>query len=544
MTTQDLQLSKIVPSRMHLRRIRDKEADVRLRENIARLGILQPIIVRPIGEQGGYELVAGHRRYDAAVAVKLETIPAVVRELDDAQALEVQVVENQQRADVHPLEEAEGYRLLTEKHGYSVEQVAAKVGKSKAYVYGRMRLGALGGQGREAFLAGKLDAATALLVARIPERLQKDALKGILTGGPWVGDAHGPMTYRGAVEFVHSHFMLRLEDAPFDTADNELPGGGCGACIKRTGNDRDLFGDVKGPDICTDPQCYQCNVAVAAKRRLAQLKAEGKTILPRDRVKKSYPSRSSRPDYNSEFLDLDSELWVGNRKVKVSALLRQAKPEIPTVFGERHDGVIVELAPRKALELAARKLSRKSTSGKRQEADPKAARRIAENRRRMERATLVRLATTDLVMEKLPNAKDTDLWIGLSGLMANFLNGVVGDPETDRMLARYGAKSPKDWNKLGTTLREIIGSDVGRARAIVTECLLTAVSEREQDLALRELTKLLRITPEQVKRRAKAEQAAAAEREKQRKAKRSAEADSQAEPDEESAEDAGEESEE
>src|SRR4029077_2484737 len=102
------------------------------------------------------------RRWRAAKAAGLVEIPATVRVLDDEAVLEIQVIENLQRSDLHPLEEARGYQQLVEKHGHSVEEIAAKVHKSKGYVYGRLKLCALPEAAADLFLAGKLDASRAL----------------------------------------------------------------------------------------------------------------------------------------------------------------------------------------------------------------------------------------------------------------------------------------------------------------------------------------------------------------------------------------------
>ena len=107
-------------------------------ENIRQHGVLQPVLLRqlPEGEAGTYELVAGTRRYRASKLAKRESIPASVRELTDAQALELQVIENVQRVDVHPLDEAQGYAALIELQPdtYTVESIAGRVGRSPAYI--------------------------------------------------------------------------------------------------------------------------------------------------------------------------------------------------------------------------------------------------------------------------------------------------------------------------------------------------------------------------------------------------------------------------
>ena len=127
-----------------------------------------------------FEIVAGERRWRASREAGLDTIPAIVRTLDDSQVLEIQLVENLHREGLHELEEAEGYEILMQQHHYDIEQLVAKVGRSRAYVYARLKLLALDKKSRDAFYAGKLTAATALLLARIPvPALQQEALKAI-----------------------------------------------------------------------------------------------------------------------------------------------------------------------------------------------------------------------------------------------------------------------------------------------------------------------------------------------------------------------------
>lgn len=145
-----------------------------LTASVKEKGILNPLLVRKNGK--GYEVLAGARRLRAAVAAGLAEVPAIVRELDDREAIELLVVDNLQREDVHAMEEAEGYRLLHEKHGYPVEKIAAKLGKSVAYVYGRLKLCALTEDARKAFLADRITPGHAVLLARLKPEDQARAL--------------------------------------------------------------------------------------------------------------------------------------------------------------------------------------------------------------------------------------------------------------------------------------------------------------------------------------------------------------------------------
>ncbi len=103
-------------------------------------GVLQPVLVRPIGETNRYQLVAGERRWRAATAAGLATIPALIEELDDDTALEIAIIENLQREDLSPLEEAVMYDRMVKEHGYSIRRLAQKLGKDKGYLENRLRL--------------------------------------------------------------------------------------------------------------------------------------------------------------------------------------------------------------------------------------------------------------------------------------------------------------------------------------------------------------------------------------------------------------------
>jgi ParB/RepB/Spo0J family partition protein len=121
------------------RTIFDAEALHELAASIREHGVLQPILVRPLGANR-YQLVAGERRWRASREAGLETIPALVEELDDETALEISIIENLQREDLSPLEEATMYDRMIHDHGYSIRKLADKLGKDKGYVENRLRL--------------------------------------------------------------------------------------------------------------------------------------------------------------------------------------------------------------------------------------------------------------------------------------------------------------------------------------------------------------------------------------------------------------------
>ncbi len=301
---QSVALALLVPSATEAQAQRrkhfDKEGLQQLAASMKDAGVLNPIVVRPAGEN--FEIVAGERRFQAAKLAGLDEVPVSVRDLTDAQVLEVQLIENLQREGLHELHEAEGYEALR-KLGHTTEQIAEKVARSREYVYARMKLLALGKEARAAFYDGKLVASTALLIARIPnEKLQKEALKAI-TEGRWGG---GPMSVRDAADYIQKEFMLRLEDAEFDTASETLVKGAtaCGRCPKNTVSQPGLFGDVKAASagVCTDPSCFRAKVAAHGRLAVALAKEKGQKVIEGAEAKKALDHRQEEPAYGSNFV--------------------------------------------------------------------------------------------------------------------------------------------------------------------------------------------------------------------------------------------------
>jgi ParB/RepB/Spo0J family partition protein len=146
-----------------------------LTDSIRAEGVLEPILVRFL-EPGRYRVVFGSRRLAAAKAAGLLLIPALVRSLTDEKELEIQLIENLHRQDLHPLEEAEGYHQLSRKPGYDVAKIASRVGRSPKYVYDRIKLLALTKEAKEHFLEGRVTAGHAILLARLTPEHQARAL--------------------------------------------------------------------------------------------------------------------------------------------------------------------------------------------------------------------------------------------------------------------------------------------------------------------------------------------------------------------------------
>ena len=176
-----LPLAEIVANPRQPRRRFDAAAMDELIASIRERGVLQPILVRPLGGRR-YEIVAGERRWRAAAAAQLHELPVVIRDLDDAAAFEIALVENIQRADLNPIEEAEGFQRLMADHGHTQESLAKIVGKARSHVANLLRLLDLPADVRTMVAAGALSLghAKALMTASDPLGLaQRAAAEGL-----------------------------------------------------------------------------------------------------------------------------------------------------------------------------------------------------------------------------------------------------------------------------------------------------------------------------------------------------------------------------
>jgi ParB family chromosome partitioning protein len=171
----ELPLASISPNRFQPRGHFDEEALSQLADSIREVGVLQPVLVRPAGDDT-YELIAGERRWRAARRVGLQTIPALVRETDDAAALEQALVENVHRDNLNPLEEAAAYQQLIEDFGLTHDEVAARVGRSRTTVTNTLRLMQLPPAIQKAVQEGKLSNGHARALLGTPDRSFQEQL--------------------------------------------------------------------------------------------------------------------------------------------------------------------------------------------------------------------------------------------------------------------------------------------------------------------------------------------------------------------------------
>jgi ParB family chromosome partitioning protein len=326
---QEIPLRSIQESKTNPRRQFDEAKLAELAGNIRQHGILQPVLVRPLpdGEPGHYELVAGARRYRASMLAGRETIPASVRELTDTQCLELQLIENLQRADVHELDEARGYAALMQLQPdtYTIETLAEKIGRSEKYVYARLRLMNLVDEIQEAFYTGKLTVAHAFEIARLQPDDQRRALAECFpqhrTTAALLKDKKAQaVTVRELRQWIEREIHLDITNAPFDPqVETLLPAAGsCARCPKRTGNNPLLFPEVRQKSICTDRACYRAKMEAFVQIRVRPLESAGEKAL---RVSQAPAWQAKNPKANV--------LYEGQyRKAQKKAECPQTKPAV------------------------------------------------------------------------------------------------------------------------------------------------------------------------------------------------------------------------
>ena len=175
-------LSQIESCRNQPRKSFDQEKLEELAESIRQHGLIQPLTVRKLAS-GYYQIIAGERRWRAARLAELTEIPAVVIEADDRKAMELAMIENLQREDLNPMEEAQGYRTLVETYGMTQEQAAQRVGKSRSAVANAMRLLDLSDAIQGLVEEGKLSAGHARAILPLSPSVRMEAVKTVIASG-------------------------------------------------------------------------------------------------------------------------------------------------------------------------------------------------------------------------------------------------------------------------------------------------------------------------------------------------------------------------
>jgi ParB/RepB/Spo0J family partition protein len=269
-----LRVDEIAPDPKNPRKTFDPAGLEELGASLLAVGMIEPLVVRaPV--DGVHLLVAGERRWQAAVLKGIEMVPAIIRSYDPRQARLAQLTENLQRKSVDAVEEAEGFRELMDDFGYTAPQLAEMLGKKERVIYQRLALIEMPDAVKKAVRERRITLNHAILIARLRNVDHQTAALAYATEKAGV-------SVRGLDQWITENVMLKVTSAPFDRKDPDLlkSAGACGQCPKLTGNARGLFPATEFPsgDICTDRACYDekivqhINRAIAANRDLVQIK--------------------------------------------------------------------------------------------------------------------------------------------------------------------------------------------------------------------------------------------------------------------------------
>lgn len=262
-TVQHLNISAIKPDPDQPRKTFNDLSLKLLSDSILQYGVQQPITVRPKGK--GYIIVMGERRYRASKLAKLKTIPCMVREFDSNIVSEIQIIENLQREDVEPIEEAEAIAFLLEK--YTAEEIAARIGRTVKFIYGRIKLANLIEGFRKHVRNKELTLSLAIGIAVFPKEDQEILLDGM-------GESFQEYYIKNSIK----EKIFDLSAAPFDLTDDQLvlKAGACTVCPFNSANQGNLFGD--NAHVCSKASCFNSKKSQALLALIKKVKVD-RTLL-------------------------------------------------------------------------------------------------------------------------------------------------------------------------------------------------------------------------------------------------------------------------
>ena len=307
-------IAELTESGTNPRKTFDEERLKELAESIRSKGVLSPLLVRRTNDH--LEIVSGARRFRAAQRAGLREVPIRIAVLTDEEALETQIVENLLRSDIHPFEEAQGFRALLDREGagYTVEKIAAKTGKAASFIAKRLRLLDLVPPVAEAFTAGHIGIEHALLIAKLAADVQETTLTHCFDGYYAANDNERSLVPASRLQaWIEQNVYLGLKSVPFSKDDETLvpEAGSCTNCPKRTGFNTLLFSEVR-EDSCADAACFNRKLDAHIAQRVAKVPnlvmvsenyhTAGETpVLPRRNyvevvTRKSKKGRDARPE--------------------------------------------------------------------------------------------------------------------------------------------------------------------------------------------------------------------------------------------------------
>ncbi|WP_417365604.1 ParB/RepB/Spo0J family partition protein [Flavobacterium beibuense] len=268
-----LQLSDITISKTNPRKTFDEQALSELSLSIKEHGVLQPILVRPLSNKK-IELVCGERRYRAAKKAGLKEIPVNIRELTDDEAFELQIIENLERKDVHPIEEAEAFQRMLDSGRYTLADIAAKMVKPEAFITHRLKLNDLIPEIKQDFFHGELGIGHAFEIARLNKETQEGLFKFFKNRNGM--QAYGTVKQLQAEINTHS---MDLKNAPFAMDVNFKHAGPCNGCVNRSSSNPELFPDVQDQDKCFYKNCFMAKKDEFVEQKTLEIITSGKDIL-------------------------------------------------------------------------------------------------------------------------------------------------------------------------------------------------------------------------------------------------------------------------
>lgn len=236
-----------------------------LANSIIMKGVISPILLMPDqSKPGNYVLICGERRYKASMIAGKKEIPSFIREMSEQEAFELQITENLQRKDVHPIKEANGFKYIMERNPETTTaELGLRFGKSETYILQRLKLNDLIAEAKKDFLANKMILGHALIIAKLTAVHQKECIDEISNQH----DGYGTVTE--LENYVSRQIMQNLSEAPFSKEDADLitKAGACTTCFKRSGASPMLFPELKQKDCCIDRNCFlaKCNKFVINK---------------------------------------------------------------------------------------------------------------------------------------------------------------------------------------------------------------------------------------------------------------------------------------
>jgi ParB family chromosome partitioning protein len=266
-------IAELIESSTNPRKVFDESFLEELAESIRSRGILSPLLVRPVNNH--LEIVAGAQRFRAAKLAGLEVAPIRLKPMTDLEAQETQQIENVQRKDVHPFEEAQGYRTLLGFEGanYTIEKLAVRIGKRPQDVAERLKLLDLTEPVASAFVAGHIGLRHALLIAKLAADVQEKALAHCFDNYSAANDTERSLVPVSRLQaWIEHNVFLILKSVPFSKDDETLVPevGSCANCPKRTGFNALLFSEVR-EDSCADAACFNRKLDAHIAQRVAKM---------------------------------------------------------------------------------------------------------------------------------------------------------------------------------------------------------------------------------------------------------------------------------